>query len=1006
MSAHSRLASVKSWFGSLGKRFKKASVERLDCRCTGMHFLRRSIIYNVLSVVTLFSSSDPNSSTANLFDEGAVVPAALAVGSLAERYRKWKEWYDARAARESPQDVVIYSDEVLRENSNLDVPLQVKHTTTEAVISKLNEVLGTSYSSDIPGLAALLERCIERRYDFGTAFGRLRSFWFDDVVPPREGHAEGESHKSLADFTGVMKVLDEREREDSENRVRAVDRERNMIIDAHIRPRRIWDLYSNRVIPMCAVKESSLEHCGGIWAISHSWVKVKRRRNVDTPINGHEWLVPLPDDITLDRVRVELLNLGAVYAWLDLLCLRQEDVQKIEKEEIRKEEWELDVPMIGSVYIENPHIVTYLSGLGRPLKERGTGDERHWMNRAWTLQEGSSRTLIGGMTSHSHFPTDANMEFQISQDRFYTRLGREVNAANDPFATLFSTLEAMLDRKATHEIDRIYGLASILPRSESRGLSLYSRGEDTPATHEKAWSDLIVNLDGDLRLQFAFLYPTPGDGGVLWKPSWKQLAAKTVPLVPLAIFENRLSVLNSTVREDGTLTLSAFLVKNCLIQSLAEPDGKKYCRRGELTVIGVDGKSIDDEYPFAVEAHHQELISADRSYVLAAPRNDSGFPHWYWIVGIEVAPGSIRKITVLTIDSWYKFDKLQAWNIGTEAEITLLCILLELRNPLSEKPEFHSYGRIWWTLYRAAHMGGEGLALRRREWFVPIPRDMDLDRLRIELLNLGAEFAWLDVLCLKQEDTSSLQPENLQAEDKRTEEWKLDVPTIGGIYRGNAHIVTYLSGLGRQFEIGDTQNERHWIKRAWTLQEGSTTTLFGGMTDRSPLPPNSRESQAISDGQRDVQRYYSQLCMALNAGHNMYGDLFPALEAMLGRQATYQVDKVAGLTYILLSLPEESPSASFPVYVRGGNDPATLESAWSDLIKRMHDYHRVQLAFLYPAPGIGASSWRPSWNQLQAAEAQLPVASHIYLPEGIFFGGVRRGGILPPGEAHRRGRRL
>ncbi len=61
---------------------------------------------------------------------------------------------------------------------------------------------------------------------------------------------------------------------------------------------------------------------------------------------------------------------------------------------------------------------------------------------------------------------------------------------------------------------------------------------------------------------------------------------------------------------------------------------------------------------------------------------------------------------------------------------------------------------------------------------MPIPKDADLNLIRIEMLNLGAEYVWLDVLCLRQKDEGGLR------EDLRMEEWKLDVPTIGGMYMG------------------------------------------------------------------------------------------------------------------------------------------------------------------------------------------------------------------------------
>ncbi len=47
------------------------------------------------------------------------------------------------------------------------------------------------------------------------------------------------------------------------------------------------------------------------------------RQNVETPINGCEWPVPMPKGADLNHIRIEMLNIGAEYVWLDVLCLRQ-----------------------------------------------------------------------------------------------------------------------------------------------------------------------------------------------------------------------------------------------------------------------------------------------------------------------------------------------------------------------------------------------------------------------------------------------------------------------------------------------------------------------------------------------------------------------------------------------------------------------------------------------------------------------------------------------------------
>lgn len=115
-------------------------------------------------------------------------------------------------------------------------------------------------------------------------------------------------------------------------------------------PHRLWDLYSNRVIDLedpfliYTVRKIS----GNMWAVSHSWVPDSERHTVMTSINGHEWPVPIPNDTTLDHIRIELLNMGAEYVFLDVLCLRQEG--NAEMEEWHRLEWNMDVPSMGHIY--------------------------------------------------------------------------------------------------------------------------------------------------------------------------------------------------------------------------------------------------------------------------------------------------------------------------------------------------------------------------------------------------------------------------------------------------------------------------------------------------------------------------------------------------------------------------------------------------------------------------------------------------------------------------------
>lgn len=80
-----------------------------------------------------------------------------------------------------------------------------------------------------------------------------------------------------------------------------------------------------------------------------------------------------------------------------------------------------------------------------------------------------------------------------------------------------------------------------------------------------------------------------------------------------------------------------------------------------------------------------------------------------------------------------------------------------------------------------------------------------------ELPRAGVEYCWLDVLCLRQ----ATGPH--QHEEIRVKEWKLDVPTIGNIYRQAKFVTRYLNGLGRPFQAHGWDSKYHWTQRAWTI---------------------------------------------------------------------------------------------------------------------------------------------------------------------------------------------
>ena len=226
-------------------------------------------------------------------------------------------------------------------------------------------------------------------------------------------------------------------------------------------PRRVWDICANTVIPatwFCGptcplVGNSGVPIPLGIKPISHAWAAGADRTYIMTEANQWMWPIPLPRGVQLEDVRGEMIRLGVRYAWLDVLCLRQQFRPVLAKDlvtpvpvsreiaerhdECRSKELMVDVPIIGAIYSDlrkssiyaGGPIVIFMSGLGRPFQDEGWASERHWLRRTWTIQETPPLTqcLIAGLPggvdfewnecSESHWPWNCKVCNVLSQIR-------------------------------------------------------------------------------------------------------------------------------------------------------------------------------------------------------------------------------------------------------------------------------------------------------------------------------------------------------------------------------------------------------------------------------------------------------------------------------------------------------------------------------------------------------------------------------------------------------------
>ncbi|KAK0235563.1 hypothetical protein EDD85DRAFT_955130 [Armillaria nabsnona] len=426
----------------------------------------------------------------------------------------------------------------------------------DGVLERLNGTLGTSYTLGskilrllgITTLHLILKPYIERNDDFGTVYAHLRPDWYQYSV------------------AAIQHKLRSKEEEDREIRRKALVHDR--ITTRWVHPRRVWDLCANRVVPYWVANENlrGTSHAWP-WGISHAWVDVKDRVNAMTPINGYEWPVPMPKDTNLNLIRIEMLNLGAQYTWLDILCLRQEGGKG---EHLRVDEWKLDVPTIGWVYW-GTDVVCYFNGLGRPLNL--TPDyfesDRCWFRRAWTLQEIPEDPIIGGETGDDVMDKEVRKTF----DEKLARL-QEIQKQN----MALELVSEMQIRVSTKPLDKVAGLAYPLLLDS---IPIY----DAEMSDKDAWEALMDAMSPVCRAEFFFYFPEPGNGNKCWRPSWEQIMM-IKHIVPYSLPRSRNLHCTEDTDEDW---YEGYFIDSAYVQGLAEGLTEEKPRQGQMDLQDAAG---------------------------------------------------------------------------------------------------------------------------------------------------------------------------------------------------------------------------------------------------------------------------------------------------------------------------------------------------------------------------------------------------------------------------------
>ncbi|RPB27052.1 hypothetical protein L211DRAFT_846603 [Terfezia boudieri ATCC MYA-4762] len=301
----------------------------------------------------------------------------------------------------------------------------------------------------------------------------------------------------------------------------------------------------------------------------------------------------------------------------------------------------------------------------------------------------------------------------------------------------------------------------------------------------------------------------------------------------------------------------------------------------------------------------------------------------------------------------HKFaDPLRLWDLYSHRVIPFRWFKMSELSVISVTQIFH-YAN-YWAISHSWVADDELVAVttqvNQEQHPVPLPRDVSLDDIRDELLQLGGQFCWLDILCHRQkcidyngqpfpgwEDRTVNNHKWPELEEMRKEEWKAYMPMMGQIYQKAKKTVRWFNGIGREFSTTGWKDDRHWCNRVWTLQETCdwddnflTGGYPGGDLDLNVKCEYGGEwltARALLKSTLKRTPFMLQLA-ALDLRRDAYcWETFRKyFVAINERVCSNNVDRVNGLNFLLCLDP-------IPVYQE--ND--TVEKAWTRSWSILHE---------------------------------------------------------------------
>lgn len=306
----------------------------------------------------------------------------------------------------------------------------------------------------------------------------------------------------------------------------------------------------------------------------------------------------------------------------------------------------IDVSTIGWIYRSvgyTGQILVYFNGLGRPFRNGGYDDPRHWFSRTWTVQEAVSFPLLGGATPS--YPNLERYRLRASSglEEFYIHFTSAFGSGGIQRVSHYITL--MRKRHATKELDRISGLASV---SDPQRLPIY----DAKQSNEEAWDVLVKSIYEYRRAHIFFWYPVAGYSQYLWLPSWSQLMSGDNPAADRNL-EGLSEIHYNEARDEfhgNFIVWDDCLVTGLNFPSLGISSESSVVRNGSITF---GSQATEGPQHDSVLAYHQIAIDEAIRYTLLLPANYRHLEHSNptdgkrFVIGVRNEVGHFQKLCVL-----------------------------------------------------------------------------------------------------------------------------------------------------------------------------------------------------------------------------------------------------------------------------------------------------------------------------------------------------------------------